>query len=131
MYRLIVGLTAGLVLLSGEAFAFDLSGVWASDRDLCDHVFSRKGNAVNFTELSDLYGSGFIVNGDAIKGKTAECRIKSRKQDGDVTTLVASCATSIMTGNYEFSYKVLDDNTLTRLFPDIKNMTVKYARCPF
>lgn len=131
MRGLIVGVTAGLVLLSGRAFAFDLSGAWASDRDLCDHVFSRKGNAVSFTELSDLYGSGFIVNGDAITGKTAKCSIKSRKQDGDVTTLVASCASSIMTGNYDFSYKVLDDNTLLRLFPDIKNMTVQYARCRF
>src|SRR5579864_3941079 len=118
MYRLIMGLTAGLLLLSGKAFAFELSGAWTSDRALCDHVFTKKGNALGFAELSDLYGSGFIVNGDAIKGKMAECRIKSRKQDGDTTTLVASCATSIMTGNYEFSYKVLDDNTLVRLFPD-------------
>lgn len=131
MYRLIVGLTAGLLLLPGNALAFDLSGAWASDRALCDHVFNRKGNAVSFAELSDLYGSGFIVNGDAIKGKMAECKIKSRKQDGDVTTLVASCATSIMTGNYQFSYKVLDDNTLARMFPDIKDMTVNYARCSF
>jgi len=131
MYRLVVGLTAGFFLLSGQAFAFDLSGAWTSDRELCDHVFSKKGTDVSFAELSDLYGSGFIVNGDAIQGKMAKCSIKSRKQDGDITTLVASCATSIMTGNYEFSYKVLDDNTLVRLFPDIKNMTVQYARCPF
>jgi hypothetical protein len=129
MYRLIVGLAA--LLLSGEAFAFDLSGAWTSDRELCDHVFSRKGSALGFAELSDLYGSGFIVKGDSIKGKMADCRINSRKQDGDITTLVASCATSVMTGNYEFSYKVLDDNTLVRLFPDIKNMTVQYARCSF
>lgn len=131
MRRLIVGVAAGLLLLSGEALAFDLSGAWTSDRELCDRVFNKKGSAVSFAELSDLYGSGFIVNGYAITGKTAKCSIKSRKQDGDVTTLVASCATSIMTGNYDFSYKVLDDNTLVRLFPDIKNMTVKYARCPF
>ena len=131
MRRLILGVAAGLLLLSGEALAFDLSGAWTSDRELCDRVFNRKGSAVSFAELSDLYGSGFIVNGDAITGKTAKCSIKSRKQDGDVTTLVASCATSIMTGNYDFSYKVLDDNTLVRLFPDIKNMTVQYARCPF
>ena len=130
MFRLIAGLTAALVLFSGEAFAFELSGAWASDAALCDHVFNKKGSAVSFTELSDLYGSGFIVNGDAIKGKMAECRIKSRKQDGDITTLVASCATSIMTGEYQFSYKVLGDNSLARMFPDIKGMTVNYARCP-
>ena len=131
MRRLIVGVAAGLLLLSGEALAFDLSGAWTSDRELCNHVFSKNGNAVSFTELSDLYGSGFIVTGDAIKGKMAECRIKSRKQEGDIATLVADCATSVMTGNYKLSYKVLDDNTLERIFPDITDMTVRYARCRF
>jgi hypothetical protein len=130
MRRLMVGLTAAVLLLPGKAFAFDLSGAWATDRNLCDHVFSKKGKEVSFTELSDLYGSGFIVNGDAIHGKSAKCSIKSRKQEGDTTTLSASCATSIMTGNYQFSYKVLDDNTLERLFPDIPNMALKFSRCP-
>jgi hypothetical protein len=131
MCRLMAGLIAAGLLLSGKAFAFDLSGAWASDRNLCDHVFSRKGSAVSFTELSDLYGSGFIVNGDAIHGKSAKCSITSRKQEGDTTTLSASCATSIMTGNYQFSYKVLDDNTLERQFPDIPSMTLRYSRCSF
>jgi hypothetical protein len=126
-----VGLTAAVLLLSGKAFAFDLSGAWASDRNLCDHVFSRKGSAVSFTELSDLYGAGFIVNGDAIQGKSAKCSIRSRKQEGDTTTLSASCASAIMTDNYQFSYRVVDDNTLERLFPDIPNMTLKFSRCPF
>ncbi|MGB6637419.1 MAG: hypothetical protein WBF12_17295, partial [Bradyrhizobium sp.] len=63
-------------------------------------------------------------------GKSASCTIKSTKQDGDTAILSASCATSVMTGNYQFRYKVLDDNTLVRLFPDIKDMTLKYSRCP-
>jgi hypothetical protein len=130
MHRLIVGLIGALLLFCGRAFAFDLAGAWASDRALCDHVFIKKGNAVSFAEMSDLYGSGFIVQGDVIKGKMAECRINARKQDGDVRTLVASCATSIMTGNYQFSYKVLDENAIERFFPDMTEMTVKYARCP-
>lgn len=117
------------VLLPGRASAFELSGAWASASELCDRVFVKKANAVNFAELSDLFGSGFIVNGKAIRAKTAKCNIKSSKQDGDLTTISASCATSIMTGDYQFSYKVIDDNTIMRLFPDIKDMTLRYFRC--
>jgi hypothetical protein len=117
------------ILLPGRAGAFELSGAWASASELCDRVFVKKGNAINFAELSDLFGSGFIVNGKAIRGKSAKCAIKSSKQDGELTTIAASCATSIMTGDYQFSYKVVDDNTITRLFPDIKDMTLRYFRC--
>lgn len=130
MRRLTVGLIGIGLLFSGEAFAFDLSGAWASERELCDHVFTKKGGGVSFAELSDLYGSGFIVNGNTIKGKSASCTIKSTKQDGDTTIISANCATSVMSATYQFSYKVLDDNTVVRLFPDIKAMTLKYSRCP-
>jgi hypothetical protein len=34
-----------------------------------------------------------------------------------------------MTGDYQFSYKVVDDNTIMRFFPDIKDMTLRYFRC--
>ena len=124
-----LAVTIVAVLLPGRASAFELSGAWASASELCDRVFVKKANAVNFAELSDLFGSGFIVNGKAIRAKTAKCNIKSSKQDGDLTTISASCATSIMTGDYQFSYKVVDDNTIMRLFPDIKDMTLRYFRC--
>ena len=117
------------IVLPSRAGAFELSGAWASASELCDRVFVKKGNAVNFAELSDLFGSGFIVNGKTIRGKSAKCNIKSMKQDGELTTIAASCATSIMTGDYQFSYKVVDDNTIMRLFPDIKDMTLRYFRC--
>jgi hypothetical protein len=74
------------ILLPGRAGAFELSGAWASASELCDRVFVKKGNAINFAELSDLFGSGFIVNGKAIRGKSAKCAIKSSKQDGELTT---------------------------------------------
>jgi hypothetical protein len=117
------------IVLPGRAGAFELSGAWASAHELCDRVFVKKANAVNFSELSDLFGSGFIVNGKAIRAKSAKCNIKSSKQDGDLTIISASCATSIMAGDYQFSYKVVDDNTIMRLFPDIKDMTLRYFRC--
>ena len=124
------GLIVTAMLLPGHASAFDLTGAWASDRALCDKVFEKKGGAVEFTELSDLYGTGFIVNGNAIRAKAGKCTIKSQRQDGDKTVLSASCATTIMTSELQFNYKVIDDNTLIRDFPDIKDMTLKYSRCP-
>jgi hypothetical protein len=122
-------LAVGL-LLPGQASAFDLSGAWASERDLCDHVFTKKGGSIGFAELSDLYGSGFIVNGNDIRGKAAHCTIKSRTQEGDTTYISATCASSIMTSDFKFGYKVVNDNTLTRLFPEIRDMTLTYSRCP-
>ncbi len=124
------GLIVGALLLPGQAVAFDLTGAWASDRMLCDKVFEKKGGAVEFTELSDLYGSGFIVNGNAIRAKAGKCTIKSQRQEGDKTVLTASCASTIMTSELQFNYKVIDDNTLMRDFPDIKDMTLTYSRCP-
>jgi hypothetical protein len=129
MSRLIAGLIVALSLVSGTAFAFDLSGAWASDRGVCSKIFSKKGSAVSFAEMSDLYGSGFIVNGDVIQGKSAKCNIKSRKQNGDTTTLVAICSTTITTDDYQFVYKTVDDNTLDRVLPDMDNVTIRFSRC--
>jgi hypothetical protein len=117
-------------MCSGPAFAFDFSGAWASEPDLCNRVFAKKGGATGFAEMSDLYGSGFIVNGNSIRGKAAKCTIKSRRQDGDTTVLSANCATPVMTSNFQFRYKVIDDNTISREFPEIKDMALKYSRCP-
>ncbi|HLX14253.1 MAG TPA: hypothetical protein VKS24_03485 [Bradyrhizobium sp.] len=120
----------GAVLLPpAQAMAFDLSGAWATDAGLCSQVFTKKGNEVEFAELSDLFGSGFIIEGSRIRGKSGRCTITSRKQDGDSIELAAACASSVMTQNLNFSLKVIDDNSLSRLFPDIPGMTLKYVRC--
>ena len=117
------------LMLPVQANAFELSGAWATEADLCGRVFTKKGNQVVFAELSDLFGSGFVIEGNRIRGKIAHCTITSRKQEGDSLELAAACATSIMTQSVRFSLKVIDDNNLTRLFPDIPGMTLKYTRC--
>jgi hypothetical protein len=117
------------LMLPVQAHAFELSGAWATETDLCGRVFTKKGNQVVFAELSDLFGSGFVIEGNRIRGKIARCTITSRKQEGDSLELAATCATSIMTQSVRFSLKVIDDNNLTRLFPDIPGMTLKYTRC--
>src|ERR1700730_444547 len=46
-----------------SSHAFDLTGLWASDRVQCDKVFAMKGNRASIRKESDMYGSGFIIEG--------------------------------------------------------------------
>jgi hypothetical protein len=116
--------------LSGSAFGFDLDGAWASDAENCAKVFVRKGTQVSFADMSDVYGGGFIIDGDQITGKYARCRIKTKKSEGADINLIAACASDIMLQNVQFSLREIDANTVTRLFPGISGMEIKYARCP-
>ena len=93
-------------------------------------MFVRQGGKLGFTEMSDVYGGGFIVDGDQIIGKFARCRIKARKDDGTTINLLAACATDIMLSSVQFSLKEVDANSLVRLFPGIDEMEIKYHRCP-
>ena len=71
---------SGIVLmLPVRASAIELSGAWATESNLCNRVFAKKGNQVVFAELSDLFGSGFIIEGNKITGKIARCTITSQK----------------------------------------------------
>src|SRR5271169_3967848 len=112
---MLLGMT---ILLPARAHAIELTGAWASQGDLCKLVFTKKGNAVVFAEFSDLYGSGFIIEGNRIRAKTARCTIISRKQNGDNLELNAVCATSIMTQNVSFLLKVYDGNNIARVMPE-------------
>jgi len=114
----------------GRADALDLNGAWASDADQCVKVFARQKGRVGFTEMSDVYGGGFIIDDDQIIGKYARCRIKARKDDGMSVNLIAACATDIMLSSVQFSLKELDANTLARLFPGMEGMEIRYQRCP-
>jgi hypothetical protein len=125
----IVLFALGGVVSNAEVQAFELTGAWASQTDLCTRVFTRKGDQVVFAELSDLFGSGFIIDGSRIRGRSVKCTIKSKKQDGDSLELSTACATSIMTSSVRFNLKIIDDNNLDRLFPEIAGMTLKYSRC--
>ena len=122
-------LTCALLVPTTQASAFELSGAWASQSDLCNLVFIKKDGEVTFAELSDLYGSGFIIDSSRIRGKAGRCTIESKKQEGNSLTISAACATSIMNQNMKFNVKILDDNNLSREFEEIPGMSVKYSRC--
>ena len=124
-----VMLFGSLILSPLQCQAFELTGAWASQADLCKLVFAKRGNGIVFAELSDLYGSGFLIEGNRIRGKAARCTITSRKENGDNLDLTAACATSIMHQNTSFILRVIDDNNITRVLPNIENMEIKYTRC--
>jgi hypothetical protein len=112
------------------AAAFELNGAWATDAENCAKVFVRKGTQVAFTDMSDVYGGGFIIEGDQITGKFGRCRIKARKDDGNTINLIAACASDIMLQSVQFSLKEADANNVIRMFPGMEGMEIRYARCP-
>jgi hypothetical protein len=119
----------GCVLLGSPSSAMDLSGLWATDASVCGKVFMKHGDQMSFAEDSDIYGSGFVIEGSRVRGQMANCSIKARKQDGDVVHLILACASDIMLQNVQVSLKVVDDNSITRLFPGMPDMHINYARC--
>jgi hypothetical protein len=132
VFRNLVLATAIFTLLSAQgAKAFELAGAWATSADQCSKVFTRKGRAgsVNFTNFSDVYGGGFIAEANRLKGKFEICKITSKKESDQTINLVVACASGIMLSNVQFFLKVIDDNTISREFPGIEGMDVKYQRC--
>jgi len=126
----IPALLAALLSFVAPSHAIDLDGLWSSDPALCDKIFMKKGKQVVFSPLSDLYGSGFIVEGNRIRGKVARCTIKSRKEDGDTLLVSATCSTIIAPQDLQFSLKTVDDNTVARLIPGSSALRVDFHRCP-
>lgn len=80
--------------------------------------------------MSDVYGGGFIIDGDQMIGKFARCRIKARKDNGPNVSLIAACATDMMLSSVQFSLKELNSDSLVRLFPGMEDMEIRYHRCP-
>lgn len=111
--------------------AVEITGAWAPAADKCSQVFARRGRAqqIDFAEFSGLHGGGFIVEADQIRGKFVKCTIKTRKEDGQGLNLIAACKTDIMLSNIQFVLNVVDDDSITRVFPGIEGMEVKYHRC--
>jgi len=124
-----IALSSGLVS-AGAAGAFDLNGAWATNPDECARVFERRADGIALSGSSDVYGSGFVIDGKKVIGKTARCTISSSKEDGATINFLASCATEIMFDKIQFSLRIVDGDTISRIFPGIPEMSVTYARCP-
>ena len=111
--------------------AADITGAWATDVRACDKIFQKKGNALTLANRSDTLGSGFIIDGTQIRGKTANCKIKSKREDGDVVYLLAACASDIMLSDVEMALKIIDKDRVSRFFPGMPEVSSPdYFRCP-
>jgi hypothetical protein len=128
-WPLLISVTSTFFCL--PAYAIDLNGAWATDPSVCARVFLRKDGNVTFQPDSDQYGGGFIVEGDYIRGQLQKCKINSRKEVAGTIHLLASCATDIMFSNMQFSVKIVDENNIVRVFPDMPDMSLPFARCSF
>jgi hypothetical protein len=121
-----------------DLYAADVAGAGSGDRShrrlgkqrrSVRQGFKKNKNKITFAQDSDVYGSGFVADANQLRGRAARCTIKSRKQVGDTLNILTACATDIMLQNVQFSVKVLDDNTISRLFPGMEGMEITYYRC--
>ena len=128
--RLMVILAVGWITLGCPANATDLSGAWTTDSSVCNKVFVKKGSEISFQQDSDQYGGGFIIEGNRIRGQMMTCTIKTRKEDGNNVHMLAACASDIMASNVQFSARIVDDNTIRRIFPGMPDeLSMGYSRC--
>jgi hypothetical protein len=72
--------------LGAPAEASDFTGAWTTDASVCNKVFAKSGAGISFAKDSELVGGGLIFQGKEIQGTGAACRIKTAKEDGEVTT---------------------------------------------
>lgn len=117
------------VPLGASAEAADISGAWTTDASVCSKVFVKSGARVSFAKDSELSGGGFIIDGSQIRTPTATCRIKTTKEEGELTHMIASCATDIMLSAVQLSVRRVNANEMFRMFPNMPGMETKYYRC--
>jgi hypothetical protein len=125
-----LSLTA-LWLSTASARAFDLEGAWTSDVGSCPKIFVKSAASTTFAPNSEMWGTGFIVDGNNIRGQITKCVIKTRKEKGNENYVLASCASDIMVDQVQLNFKVNGNNSITRFFPGIEGMERTFVRCPF
>jgi hypothetical protein len=125
-----IGLSACLFVIAGGAQAFELDGAWVTNETTCNKVFANRGGRTVLTKDADLYGSGFVIDRNLIRGKVVTCAIKARKEDGGIHYLVAACSNDVALQNVQFSYKPEGDNKITRFFSALPGLDTSYYRCP-
>jgi hypothetical protein len=120
-----------LVMAAPAARAADITGAWATDVGVCDKIFQKKGNVLTLANRSDTLGGGFVIDGTTIRGKTANCKIKKQREEGDAVYLIAACATDIMLSDVEMALRIVDKDRVARFFPGLPELeTPYYYRCP-
>jgi hypothetical protein len=125
-------LLCSCLLLTSPARAFDLNGAWATGTEECGKVFVKKGDKIDFAQFSEEYGGGFVAEGNNVRSKAGRCTITSRKETGDTIDFQATCASEIMATSTNLRLKILDPNSVSRIFtdPNLAGMELTFYRCP-
>ena len=127
--RMMFACAVGLLFVV-PAHAADINGAWANDVSVCSKIFVKDKNRISMASNADFYGSGFIIEGEEIRGKIATCHIRARKDDGPIVHLLADCSTDVAVSTNQFSLRIDDGNKLTRFFSGMPGMEMAYFRCP-
>ena len=112
-----------------DARAADVNGVWVSDAAVCQKVFEKRGDRVSFANGSDAHGSGFIIDGNQIRGRIATCNIKARREQGAVVNIIAVCSTDIAIDTMQFRLRFEGPDKIVREFSGMPDVEMKYERC--
>jgi len=118
-----------IALTAYPACAADIQGAWATDTAYCRKVFFKTGNSLSFTTEADLYGGGFIVEGNQASGTFQKCKIKSMKDDGDKVRLLAACSDGIMVQDGQFTVRLVGPDRITLTFDGVEKEENPYVRC--
>ena len=110
--------------------AADINGAWASDSSVCNKVFVKNNNRISFAPDAELYGGGFVVEGNRVTGTFQQCKVKSMKNDGADVHLIAACSDGVMVSDLQFTVKLVGDNQITVSSTGPVNMENPYVRCP-
>ena len=79
---------------------------------------------------SDMYGRGFIIEGNEVTDQLATCHIKDRKVDDSMIRLVADCSTDMGRFTDQLILRIDGNDRLTRFFVGMPRMGLTYFRCP-
>jgi len=121
---------AAAISFSPSTQAADIAGAWANDASVCGKVFVKNNNRISLAPDAELYGGGFIVEGDRVTGTLQKCTIKTMKADGANVHLIAACSTGVMVSDLQFTVKVVADNQITVSPAGPVSMETPYVRCP-
>jgi hypothetical protein len=112
------------------ARAADIDGAWANDAAVCHKIYAKAGGSISFASDSIVSGSGFIIDKNRIRGRTANCNIAFRKEHDTRVDLIATCSTDIAVETLQFSLRIIGSNTIVREFPGVPEIAIQYERCP-
>ena len=119
--QMVLACSFGL-FVAASARAADINGAWVSDVSACSRAFDTKDNNIV------IYDAGaFVIDDKSVRGKSAMCDIKARKDDGQFVRLLVKCPADI--AENQFNLRLDSANKLTRIFPGMPQMNKSYVRC--